>query len=59
MGGGEQQHLLAIWRPDHLGDNALFDFRNLTLDTEVEEGDIAFDREDMPMSGTIPINLVG
>lgn len=45
--------------PSHLGDNALFDFRNLTLDTEVEEGDIAFDREEMPMSGTIPINLMG
>jgi len=42
--------------PSHLGDNNLFDFRNLTLDTPVEQGDIAFDSEEMPISGSIPIN---
>ena len=41
--------------PSHLGDNDLFDFRGLTLDTPVEEGDIAFDAEELPISGTIPI----
>ena len=43
--------------PSHLGDNGLFDFRNLTLDTQVDEGDIAFDSPEMPISGTIPIKL--
>lgn len=43
--------------PSHLGDNGLFDFRNLTLDTPVDEGDIAFDSPEMPISGTIPIKL--
>ena len=43
--------------PSHLGDNALFDFRNLTLDTPVEQGDIAFDSEEAPISGAIPITV--
>jgi tRNA 2-thiocytidine biosynthesis protein TtcA len=44
--------------PSHLADNGLFDFRNLTLDTPVEEGDIAFDAPDIPISGTFPISLL-
>ena len=44
--------------PSHLADNGLFDFRNLTLDTPVEEGDIAFDTADIPISGTFPISLL-
>ena len=44
--------------PSHLADNELFDFRNLTLDTPVEEGDIAFDTPEIPMTGTIPISLL-
>ncbi len=43
--------------PSHLADNALFDFRRLTLDTPIDEGDIAFDTPEMPVSGTIPITL--
>ncbi|KXB29664.1 tRNA 2-thiocytidine biosynthesis protein TtcA [Dechloromonas denitrificans] len=43
--------------PSHLADNKLFDFQNLTLDTPVEEGDIAFDSPEMPISGTFPISL--
>ncbi len=43
--------------PSHLADNELFDFRGLTLDTPVSEGDIAFDAPEMPMAGAIPINL--
>ncbi len=41
--------------PSHLADNNLFDFRGLTLDTPVEEGDIVFDSPEMPISNTIPI----
>jgi tRNA 2-thiocytidine biosynthesis protein TtcA len=47
--------------PSHLADNRLFNFQDLTLDTPVEEGDIAFDAPEMPtntnmtISGTIPI----
>ncbi|WP_153130217.1 tRNA 2-thiocytidine(32) synthetase TtcA [Dechloromonas hortensis] len=43
--------------PSHLADPKLFDFQNLTLDTPVEEGDIAFDSPEMPISGTFPISL--
>ncbi len=43
--------------PSHLADNGLFDFRNLTLDTPVEEGDIAFDAPELPLSGAVPIRL--
>jgi tRNA 2-thiocytidine biosynthesis protein TtcA len=42
--------------PSHLADNALFDFRGLTLDTPVDEGDIAFDEPEMPLPG-IPIAM--
>ncbi len=41
--------------PSHLADNSLFDFHRLTLDTPVEEGDIAFDSPEMPFSSAIPI----
>lgn len=43
--------------PSHLADNALFDFRGLTLDTPVEEGDIAFDEPEIAMTGMIPLSL--
>ena len=43
--------------PSHLADSNLFDFRGLTLDTPVEEGDIAFDSPELPMSGSIPLSL--
>ena len=43
--------------PSHLADNQHFDFRGLTLETPVEEGDIVFDTEEMPISGSIPISL--
>jgi tRNA 2-thiocytidine biosynthesis protein TtcA len=42
--------------PSHLADNSLFDFPGLTLDTPVEEGDIAFDIPEMPVSGMIEIS---
>jgi tRNA 2-thiocytidine biosynthesis protein TtcA len=41
--------------PSHLGDNRLFDFRGLTLDTPVSEGDIAFDSVEYPVFAAIPI----
>ena len=42
--------------PSHLADNALFDFRGLTRDTPVAEGDIAFDRPELPAPNrVIPI----
>lgn len=41
--------------PSHLADNRLFDFSGLTLDTPVDEGDIAFDQPEMLLSGTIPL----
>lgn len=41
--------------PSHLSDNKLFDFRGLTLDTPVEEGDIVFDSPEEPLSGAIQI----
>lgn len=34
--------------PSHLGDNAWFDFKGLTLESDVGEGDIAFDRDELP-----------
>jgi tRNA 2-thiocytidine biosynthesis protein TtcA len=43
--------------PSHLADNSLFDFRGLTLDTLVDEGDIAFDAPDLAMTGTIPVTI--
>lgn len=44
--------------PSHLADTELFDFRGLKLDTPVDEGDIVFDRLELPISGTIPLNLM-
>ena len=41
--------------PSHLADSGLFDFRGLTLDTPVEEGDIVFNAPDIPMSSVFPI----
>jgi tRNA 2-thiocytidine biosynthesis protein TtcA len=41
--------------PSHLADNMHFDFRGLTLETRVDEGDIAFDEPEMPLAGGIPI----
>ena len=43
--------------PSHLADPALFDFRGLTLDTLVEEGDIVFDSPEIRMNNVIPISL--
>jgi len=43
--------------PSHLADNTKFDFRGLTLDTAVEEGDVAFDQAVIPLGGGIPIAL--
>jgi len=42
--------------PSHLADNNLFNFRELNLETVVDEGDIAFDSPEMPISGSIPIH---
>jgi tRNA 2-thiocytidine biosynthesis protein TtcA len=44
--------------PSHLADAALFDFKGLTRDTPVTEGDIAFDRPELP-AGTGTIRIVG
>ena len=44
--------------PSHLADTELFDFRGLKLDTPEDEGDIVFDRLELPISGTIPLNLM-
>jgi tRNA 2-thiocytidine biosynthesis protein TtcA len=44
--------------PSHLADNGLFDFKGLDLNTQVDEGDIAFDSPEMPISGTIPLGVV-
>ena len=43
--------------PSHLADGDLFDFRGLTLDTPVEEGDIAFDPPEIPLAGAVPIAI--
>jgi tRNA 2-thiocytidine biosynthesis protein TtcA len=34
--------------PSHLGDSSLFDFKSLTLETPVDQGDIAFDSDNYP-----------
>nr|WP_246264371.1 tRNA 2-thiocytidine(32) synthetase TtcA [Aromatoleum toluvorans] len=39
--------------PSHLADNTLFDFRSLTRDTPVAEGDIAFDRPELPLKNNV------
>ena len=43
--------------PSHLADNGQFDFRGLTLDTAVEEGDIAFDPPELPVNGINKTNF--
>jgi tRNA 2-thiocytidine biosynthesis protein TtcA len=43
--------------PSHLADNALFDFRSLTLDTPLEEGDIVFDSPEMPIMTGFPVSI--
>lgn len=43
--------------PSHLADNRLFDFTGLTLETPIDEGDIAFDSPEMTIAGTIPVTL--
>jgi len=43
--------------PSHLADSKLFEFRKLTLDTPVEEGDIVFDAPEMPIAGALPISF--
>jgi tRNA 2-thiocytidine biosynthesis protein TtcA len=45
--------------PSHLADNAQFDFKGLTLDTPVAEGDIAFDSPEFPLAGGFPVGVVG
>jgi len=41
--------------PSHLADNRSFDFKNLTQDTPVDEGDIAFDAPEIPLAGAFTI----
>ena len=41
--------------PSHLADNTLFDFHGLTLDTVVDEGDIAFDSPEISYVEPLPI----
>lgn len=41
--------------PSHLADSTLFDFRGLTLETPVDEGDIAFDEPEITLSGGVQI----
>jgi tRNA 2-thiocytidine biosynthesis protein TtcA len=44
--------------PSHLADNAEFDFRGLTLETSVKEGDIAFDPPELALAlGEMPIGV--
>jgi tRNA 2-thiocytidine biosynthesis protein TtcA len=45
--------------PSHLADNAQFDFKGLTLDTPVAEGDIAFDPPEFPLAGAFPVGVAG
>jgi len=43
--------------PSHLADGRLFDFAGLTLETAIDEGDIAFDNAELPHIGTIDLSL--
>jgi len=43
--------------PSHLADQALFDFHGLTLDSAIDEGDIAFDSPEMPPLGAFPLRV--
>ena len=44
--------------PSHLADPRLFDFKNVSLDTPLEEGDIAFDAEEFPRPTGFPLSLL-
>ena len=43
--------------PSHLADTALFDFRGLTLETPVDEGDIAFDAPEISLNQGFPVSV--
>ena len=43
--------------PSHLADNSLFDFRGLTLDSAVDEGDIAFDAPEIALNQGFPVSI--
>jgi tRNA 2-thiocytidine biosynthesis protein TtcA len=45
--------------PSHLADSSLFDFKALTRDTVVDEGDTAFDTPEFPASAAGAIRIVG
>jgi len=42
--------------PSHLADQKLFDFRGLTLESAVDEGDIVFDAPEMPIAGAFTLH---
>lgn len=44
--------------PSHLADNTLFDFKGLTLASEVTEGDTAFDAPELPLFSPLPEEAV-
>ncbi|HPI59198.1 tRNA 2-thiocytidine(32) synthetase TtcA [Zoogloea sp.] len=43
--------------PSHLADNALFDFKGVSCETEVDQGDVVFDNPDMPESLVDPVAI--
>ena len=43
--------------PSHLADNGQFDFRDLTLASAIDEGDIAFDPPDIPVATASDTNI--
>ncbi|HRP76206.1 MAG TPA: tRNA 2-thiocytidine(32) synthetase TtcA [Rhodocyclaceae bacterium] len=45
--------------PSHLADSSLFDFKGITRDTVVDEGDTAFDAPEFPASAAGAIRIVG
>ena len=45
--------------PSHLADASLFDFKGLTRDTLVDEGDTAFDAPELPANPAGAIRIVG
>jgi tRNA 2-thiocytidine biosynthesis protein TtcA len=49
---------LANVVPSHLADAALFDFKGLTRETPVAEGDIAFDEPSLPGTGAQAVRLL-
>ncbi len=44
--------------PSHLADNGLFDFKGLTLETRVDEGDIMFDAPELPPLASFPLTVL-